>query len=386
MTYQHLKERSHYEEMYDSFTVERCRWYEEPRAISEKERGAEKTLSVGEIQWCHDLATDLAIFQIAGDRYLQREETIARWMEKDRQRDDMLERARVPLVHCPSCGNAMECMYKDLCSDIDRDREWVEFFLCCKPCKQAKDVYENGTEVVRKPLLCEKCNHEVETSTKKKDGKRYYVRTCTHCGHTEEHLSILDEKKKELTQEEIERYGYDKKRFCLNDEQGHRYKAWKDSVKRLEGEKKEQEANVEFYDKLADVKKLNIAGLEKLLKPALKKAGYSDLHIAMPTPTDRQIILKFSVRDTEEKREEHDSRKTLEKTIEGILEDKNWALTSEGVNYRLGLLDGRIRGYETQPELEEITKSRMKKKGKLVKLLKSKSSRYDSTLPDNVVL
>ena len=129
----------------------------------------------------------------------------------------------------------------------------------------------------------------------------------------------------------------------------------------------QHQQNIEFHDKLADVKKLNIAGLEKLLKTAIKKAGYTDLHITMPPP-DRQIILNFSVRDTEEKRRSHDSEKTLEKLLGSVLEDKNWALMSDGVHDRLGILSGRIRGYETDEDLQELTKARMKKMGKRVKL------------------
>ncbi|OGJ55461.1 hypothetical protein A2706_02980 [Candidatus Peribacteria bacterium RIFCSPHIGHO2_01_FULL_51_35] len=384
MNYQYLKERSHYEDRYDRFTVERCRWYEEPRPVSDEELEAAE-MSLADIQRCHDLVTGWSIFQLAGDRYLQREKSITQWMEKDKRRDAMVERARVPMVRCPSCGKAMECIYTDVRSDIDSDREWLEFFLCCKACKQGKDVYENGSEVPRKPILCEKCKHEVETDFKKKNGKRYYIETCKHCGHVEETLSTLDEKKKEPTQEEIDRYEHDKKRFCLTDQQGQRYRVWHEEMKHLDDAKKEQEANGEFYDKLMEVKKLNIAGLEKLLKPALKKKGYDDLHFTMSPPA-QQIILNFTVRDMEEKREDYDSRKTLEKTIEGILEDKNWALASEGVSYRLGMLDGRIRGYESKEDLEQLTKSRMKKKGKLVKLSKSNSSKYSSMFPDNVEL
>jgi hypothetical protein len=79
MTYQHLKERSHYETLYDEHTVERCRWHEEPRPISEREHDAGGQLSTGQLQWCHDLVTDWMIFQLAGNRYLQREETIDEW-------------------------------------------------------------------------------------------------------------------------------------------------------------------------------------------------------------------------------------------------------------------------------------------------------------------
>ena len=137
-------------------------------------------------------------------------------------------------------------------------------------------------------------------------------------------------------------------------------------MKRMEKVKEEQEANVEYHDKLADVKKLNIAGLEKLLKTAIKKGGYVDLHISMPPP-DRQIIVNFSLRDTEEKRESFESEKTLQTIFEKVLEDKNWALMSDGVHYRLGVLSGRIRGYETEEDLQELTKARMKKQSKRVK-------------------
>jgi hypothetical protein len=374
MTYQHLKERSHYETLYDEHTVERCRWHEEPRPISEREHDAGGQLSTGQLQWCHDLVTDWMIFQLAGNRYLQREETIDEWIERDKKRDSMLERAQMPYVRCSSCERVMELAHKHINFDIDdTKREWVEFFLVCKSCKQGKHVYENGSEIPRKPTLCIKCNREVELSTRKKNGKRYHVETCIHCGHVEEQLSYLDEKEKVPTQEELERFEYDKKRFCLTSTQGERYKHWVERMKRLNAQKEEQEANMEFYDKLAEVKKLNIAGLEKLLKTAIKKRGYADLHISMPPP-DRQIILNFTVRDTEENRKEHESQKTLEDIIGNALEDKNWALMSDGVQYRLGLLSGRIRGYETEDDLTELTKSRMKKK------MKSKRSKPYSEL------
>lgn len=386
MTYQHLKERSHYETLYDEHTVERCRWHEEPRPISDAEQEAGEKLSSGQIQWCHDFTTDWMLFQFAGNRYLQREETIDEWMERDRKRDLMIEGAQMPFVRCPSCERVMECAYKHIGFDIDDSkREWLEFFLVCKSCKQGKHVYENGNEIPRKPILCIKCNREVELSTRKKNGKRFHVETCSHCGHVEEQLSYLDEKEKVPTEEETERFEYDKKRFCLTSAQGERYKHWIEGMKRLNAQKEEMEANVEFYDRLAEVKKLNIAGLEKVLKTTTKKAGYVDLHISMPPP-DRQIIVNFTVRDTEENRKEYDSEKTLEKILEKALKDKNWALMSDGVQYRLGVLTGRIRGYETEADLQELTKTRVKKKGKSVNLSKIRSSRHESVLPDNIVL
>ncbi|OGJ67716.1 hypothetical protein A2947_03305 [Candidatus Peribacteria bacterium RIFCSPLOWO2_01_FULL_54_110] len=368
MTYKHLQEQSYYEELYDRHTVEDCRWYEEPRPMSKEENDAKKGLTPGQIQWGHDFVTDFLLFQCAGDRYLRRAEMINEWMERDGQRDAMLERARTPLIRCPSCGRAMDCVYKHLDYDIDNKRSWVEFILACQPCKQSKRVLENGEEIPEKPSLCVKCKKEVELSTRKKNGKEYLVNTCKNCGHIEETLSVLDREKKEPTQEDIERFEYDKKRFCLTSTQGGRYKHWIEGMKRMGEVKKEQEANVEYYDKLAEVKKLTIAGLEKMLKKAVKKVGYDDLRITMPAPTDREIVINFSVRDLKDNREEYESTKTLQKTIAGSLDNTNWSLTSDGPHYRLGLLSGRICGYESEPDLEALTKSRMKKMSKKQKI------------------
>jgi len=100
MSYQHLKDRSYYEEMYDRHTVERCRWHEEPRPLSKEETDARKGLTSGQIQWARDLASDWLLFQLVGDRWLQREKSIDEWMERDKQRDAMLERAQKPLIRC----------------------------------------------------------------------------------------------------------------------------------------------------------------------------------------------------------------------------------------------------------------------------------------------
>lgn len=364
MSFQHLKERSYYEDLYDRHTVEDCRWHEEWEPAPDKPKANEEKLTPHQIQWCYTFVTDWQLFHLVGDRYLEREETINRWMERDKESDAMLAQARRPLIHCPSCGRTMECLDTHLRYGVRNERDRVEFFIGCKPCKQIKHVFEDGSEVPRNPILCAKCKREVKCETRRKDGKSYFVETCNHCGHVEE---TPDEEKPLPTEEEIERFERDKKRFCLTHEQGQKYKYYLECTQKVEATKKEHEQNIEFFDKLADVKKLNVAALEKLLKNAIENAGYADLHIAMPTP-DRQIILNFSVRDTEEKREDHDSRKTLENTIGKILEDKNWALTSDGISYRLGLLSGRIRGYETEGDLQELTKSRLKKAAKRTKV------------------
>lgn len=360
MTFQHLRDRSYYEDLYDRFTVEDCRWHEEWEPPQKEQKEGEEHLSPKQIQFFYTFANDFHLFHLVGDRYLAREKTINEWMERDRERDTLIANARRPLVRCQSCGRAMDYIDSHLHYGERNGRDSVEFFFGCKPCKKTIRVLEDGTVIPRKPILCSKCKKEVECSTRTEGEKIFFIETCKHCGHVEE---TIDEEKPPPTQEEIERFERDKKRFCLTPEQGQRYKYYLERTGKMETEKKEHEQNIEFDDKLADIKKLNIAGLEKRLRTATKKVGFEDLHISMP-PNERVVIIEFSVRDTQEERREQESTKALEKTINTLLEDTNWSLLSSGVMYRLGMLSGRIQGYETEDQLKELTKSRMKKLGR----------------------
>lgn len=96
----------------------------------------------------------------------------------------------------------------------------------------------------------------------------------------------------------------------------------------------------------------------------MKKAGYDNFQTSMPAPSG-EIVLEFTVRDTED-REDYDSRKALQKVIEKVLGNTNWSLINQSISYRLGLLTGRIRGVESEEDLEKLTKSRMKKGRKKV--------------------
>lgn len=351
MTLTHLKERFVYEERYDEATVTQCRRIED-FYLSPEIQGKRFDDGSG----FPDRIMPLQLLHLTGERYLGREKRINEWMERDRRRDQMLAQAHPPLIHCPSCGEMMECLHTDLdYSFEDNEPDRLEFFLGCKQCKQSKHIYENGREIVRAPILCEKCNREVEFSSEERDGKRYHISNCTHCGHREETLSILDED--ESTQEEIDRFKSDKQRFCISEQQGKRYVSLMQKMKDSEKQKEEHLLNMDLYDKLKETKKLTIAVLEQLLIKALKKAGFADFRISMSP--GQGVVLDFSVRDLKAERSERESKEALEKAIENTVSESNWAL-SEHVSYRLGFLNGQMRGYEAETDLEKLVRSRMK--------------------------
>jgi len=61
---------------------------------------------------------------------------------------------------------------------------------------------------------------------------------------------------------------------------------------------------------------------------------------------EREVVVNFTAQDTDSSRKEYNSRKNLEKLIQKSLANTNWKLMSDGVTYRLGFLNGRLKGLE----------------------------------------
>lgn len=150
--------------------------------------------------------------------------------------------------------------------------------------------------------------------------------------------------------------------YCLIDEkilQEHRDGKWRlEGMVRLGKEWKEKEDNKHIYDAVAELKKPKIADITRLLAPVLEKVGYIEFNLDKPE-MGQHVVIGFNCLDSKSEREDYDSRKTLKKLIDEALKDTNWRLTSEGISYRLGYLNGRIRAYESESAMKElVTKSR----------------------------
>jgi hypothetical protein len=116
---------------------------------------------------------------------------------------------------------------------------------------------------------------------------------------------------------------------------------------------KEREDNKHIYDAIKEMKKPKIAELQTLLSPALEKAGYIEFGLDKPE-IGKDVFVGFSCLDGKSDRADYDSRKMLEKLVKKTLEDTNWRLMSDGVSYRLGYLNGRLRAYEREEDLKTL--------------------------------
>ncbi len=356
----HLKDRAHYEDLYDRDTVEICREREEslcrppPGVKATKQEIKRENNKI----WPKTLR-DISLWYEAGARYAKREETINKWIESDRRRDEQLEKAVLPEnITCRACDTSMYEEIKFLLEPAEGKEEQVLFFFRCPKCKNGRGIFEDGTEWQRPhPGTCKKCNIVLTSSHKRKGDQAITISCCRRCGYEKREVLDLRPAKK-LSAAEERRFVRDRKRFCFSKEKGEQY------TKRAHfpPTKINVQTTEDRYlrDAARQLKKISIVSIEKILKAALSKEGYIRLRL-QPPEMERDVIVKFAVHDKRSEREEHTSRYSLQHCIDAALSETNWRLMSDGVHYRLGVLQGRLRGYEREEDLMKLIQAREKK-------------------------
>lgn len=361
--YTHLKERQFYEDSYDRSTVgtgRRCIIYYDD-FYDEFEKKLPKDDKIDRPG--NAILLNVFYMQVIGDelieRYRERDATIERRMADDEAKDDQIASARLTeepyCHHCNKLG--LRIIDKSLMHRKEKynigDSEEVLFMLKCPHCDKKSAFWEDGTAWKPKPILCPKCSTEMThktTSTKKAITFIYSCPSCKHCYKDKMDLA---------SKEEVPDPNYEKDRirFCLLD------KEWRDKLFEIQrglkemaelGKKfKEKEDNKHIYDAVKEMKQPKIAELVPLLSPILEKAGYIEFHLDKPE-MGRDVYVGFSCLDNKSDREDYDSRKTLKKLVDSALSDTNWRLMSDGISYRLGYLNGRVKAYEGEEALKEL--------------------------------
>jgi hypothetical protein len=204
---------------------------------------------------------------------------------------------------------------------------------------------------------CPKCQTElVRTYERVEDKKIVNTDTCQQCGYTntfEHDLGTHEEKPDPDFQK-------DRERFCLTEEtarkaQDDRYRA--EQMGKLADEWKEKEKHKADYDAVAKIQKLNVLDLEKMLIPSFEEAGYVRLQLGTPEIT-KDFFLPFTVYDNKSERKDRASAYDLTRLVKKCLQHTNWRLMSDGINYRLGFLTGRLRAYEREDDLLKLVRQK----------------------------
>lgn len=345
-----------YSDLYDRHTVETCRRIESRYNESIKERIDKKMTKKDSANL---VAHRLMMYFEVGERYIKKQKTIDEWIARDTVRDELYNSAQAPEgIRCLTCSTSMTVTLKDLQISVLEDSEDRILFMydCPNKCLPRRAFFDNGEEWKPKVHLCPKCNTELESSNERQGDKIMTTETCNQCGYSDVDESDLSVKKEESKPDK--EYEKDRARFCLSEEDGQKYvqeKANMEQMKHLVDEMKEREENKDIYDKVAKLKKLTLVQLENTLTPELEKNGYVKLELATPE-MGKDVIVSFTARESKDDREEYDSKIQLKKLIHGLVKDTNWRLMSDGVHYRLGILQGRLRVYEREEDLVKLVK------------------------------
>lgn len=332
----YLKDKSEYEDSYDRETVRQCLWAEnyvpkEKTPLSVDEKRAVKMVLI------------LSLYLTKGNRYKERDATIKQWMEDDRMRDEKVEYTPIPEnVTCKFCDKPMKFIDSHLSIDFDRKgRDHMKFYFGCKECQVMKIIYDDGRIEDRIPWKCPKCSRKLTTTEERTADKITTTDICSFCGYKNVHeLDLTPEPpEKEPSEQELKEYRINKDRFCLSDKEGFEYIQQEVNMKAcadmLERNKENPPPNI---------KMLTLPQLEKILIEAAEKEGFIRFEFGKPNMT-KDVIIEFSIQDTTS-RENNDSKKKLKKILSQVTEGTNWSLMASGIDYRLGILTGRIKGLE----------------------------------------
>lgn len=362
MNSKNLQNKAYYEDLYDHRVVNTCRTYDIPYSrfsVQDKKK-------IPESEW--NRIAGMHLYIVKGEMYLEREDQIAKWMERDKKRDEHFDRVQI-LMKCDICDQDMELFDKSLEIDYEgKEKDYVQFTFGCRKCKRYCKIDEYGNKKVEtiEAIKCPKCNGEIKSHCKKTKKKNIYQDICTKCKWKDPHPLTIQHYEEKEDEEKKEKFKKDKKKYCLTPEQGREYLAGKERMNRLSDLFKEIDAeNTEgtLRNKLKKLQMLTIAQLKKKLIKSTEKERFSGLEFKHPTDERLYVSIEFSLQDEDDERTDYESRNTLKRLVKKKLLKTNWSLVTDSICYRMGILTGKIRGTQNEEKLMDLIQKREDKEG-----------------------
>jgi hypothetical protein len=302
--------------------------------IYQKSLNNEELKDISKEDKLHDVNLMLhrTLFVIKGKRYEKKQETIQKWMEEDKLKQDKQDYTPTPeSVVCPLCGGSMYFnASKHLEYSYDSPIMRMMFLFKCSKCTKQQWVYDDGDIRVSKPDLCPKCKEEIEIKATRKGKVITWKHKCKTCGfsktevddlakHDEEHKKWEEEQKKEEEEGKklLEKY---RQEFCLNEKDGIEHV---ETLEAMEVSHEVYEEEKQKYDDKANqtavnLKRLTVLEIEKLLTEKLEKEKYVKFILEKPD-MGRFMTIPFNVLDANSSRNPNVSEATLKKLLKDTL-------------------------------------------------------------------
>jgi DNA-directed RNA polymerase subunit M/transcription elongation factor TFIIS len=366
---QYLKDQQSYIDRYDLHTIEQC--LDQLRMLNDvgQKMRLEPTIKdypESELERNMGLVRGRVLFVLKAHRYKERESRITEWMESDKAKQDKQDNTTPPKVSCPDCGSQMIADNLRHLEDWPEDKPMrVLFTFNCSKCKKRQGVYDDGEIYVSKSDFCPDCKEKLEVKSNKKGEVITTHYTCKNCGYSKKDIYDLkksDEEHKKWQEEQAKKEQKDRQllekyrtEFCLSEKEGKEYV---ESLEALEvaHEVKEEvltEMDTPAHEKLLAVNKISVTDLENLVNKALNESGFTRLSFGNPD-MDRNVLVPFTVQETKPKRRDRESVSDLYDLLKTTLKDTSWRAPKDLINYRLGFLSGKLKGYESEDDLLKL--------------------------------
>lgn len=364
----YLKDKQYYVDRYDLTTINESLKILDictNAYIEGKKNGINKGLtSAGEWAKASNWLSNQMLYQIIGNRFRLKEETISKWISDDERKQNKYDTTPEPRdIFCPECGKAMQVGIKEF-DFVDTPLRMMFIFECTK-CKKKLWIYEDGQIRKSEPPKCPQCAKDASMSlVKEGKDKVIWKITCSSCGFIK--TTVDDFGKNRLEQEKREKqdkYLLDtyRKVYC-SDEEGKKALQYIDGLPVAHEVYEEQLRKYDSpaYQNVISLKKLSIIELEKLLTNLFEKERYIHLVFGQPE-LGQHVIVGFTVQDTDTTNRPTIAIHDLQKIIKENLESTNWRLMTDSLSSRLGYVTGKLKGYEREEDFFEIAGAKPEK-------------------------
>jgi hypothetical protein len=338
-------------DQYDRLTVEQCRRWLSGFAPRLPDVNGQPFSEESQEGWRNMLA-DMSMYFMTGERYANKDATIRQRITDHQRQADRLETATpVRGVSCLICR--VEMVETDRTEMGDFNNEKILFMCSCPNCNRHRAFWEGGEEYRVKRPKCQKCQSELKETSSTDNHIITITQTCSACGEVTTEVHDYTPIPDPVIDENFEA---DRARFCLSEEEGQKYLAGRASVVRLsqlvtnQDKEKEEQAK----EKLQQIQKLTLDQVSKKLSVELEPHNFANL-IFGEAQMDKDIRVGFQIQDRAG-RSDYDSRTGLQKLVIKTLKGTNWRLMTGGVTYRLGILSGRLRGFDQEKDLLGLAK------------------------------
>lgn len=360
-----IKSSKYYEDIFDLLTIEEALRIKNDSPSTDNSYSNKFPPEM--IKVMRKTVNELLLFFYLGERVKKRKQYLERVMQEDRDKQDFYDSKSEPNnILCPYCKSPINLIDKML-DDYSSPHMQVIFMYECIACKKRSCFFSDGEMKQFPPDTCSKCNStDISEDSLQTPRKTTITAKCNSCGHITETIYDLDELDKSRSEKEKYRntmFMSYRSEFCL-DENSKEYKAYIHSLNSLETMKRLTE---EFEGKSRDpiipiaesISVKTVIQIEEILTKVIKSKGFARFSLGVPV-LDKDVIIPFTIYDTKE-RTELDSTYELKRILNKALVDTNWRLMSEGVTYSLGILSGRLRGYQGDKSIYELARQKLKK-------------------------